>query len=242
MFKILVAEDEKKTRDALCTRLQVLLGENGVAESAEDGNDAVSKALRFQPQLILMDIEMPFKNGLEAAEIIKKQLPDTQVVFLTAYDRFDYAVDALRMGAKDYLLKPASEESLRRLLEEYFDLPDTSYAASADGQTPFADALAVWLRRHYAEDVTLESAAESMGMSSFYFSRQVKAACGQTFLERLIDYRVHRACRLLCQSALSVGEVGRAVGYPDSNYFAKVFKRVTGVTPSAYRAEGETAD
>ena len=74
-----------------------------------------------------------------------------------------------------------------------------------------------------------------MGMSPFYFSRQVKAATGQTFLEFFTAYRIEKAKRRLCSTEMSVSEVGRSVGYPDSNYFTKVFKRATGCTPSAYR-------
>ncbi len=75
-----------------------------------------------------------------------------------------------------------------------------------------------------------------MGMSPFYFSRQVKAATGKTFLEFLTDYRIQRAKQRLESTELPISEVGRAVGYPDSNYFGKVFKRAVGCTPSAYRA------
>ncbi len=73
-------------------------------------------------------------------------------------------------------------------------------------------------------------------MSPFYFSRQVKAATGKTFLEYITTYRIERAKQRLASTELSVSEVGRAVGYPDSNYFTKVFKRFVGCTPTAYRA------
>ena len=113
MIKILVAEDEPKSRNALVSRLRGVLGDTALIEAASDGNEAVDKAVRVQPELVFMDIEMPFKSGLEAAAVIKRQLPGTHVVFLTAYDRFDYAVGALRSGGEDYLLKPVSEADLR---------------------------------------------------------------------------------------------------------------------------------
>ena len=83
--------------------------------------------------------------------------------------------------------------------------------------------------------MSLEDAAAGMGMSPFYFSRQIKAATGRTFLEFITAYRMERAKQRLTSTELTVSEVGRAVGYPDPNYFTKVFKKYEGCTPSAYR-------
>ena len=235
MIKILVAEDEPKSRNALVSRLRGVLGDTALIEAASDGNEAVDKAVRVQPELVFMDIEMPYKNGLEAAAVVKSQMPETHVVFLTAYDRFDYAVGALRSGGEDYLLKPASEADLREMLQKFFDVAPQ---APKDA-TPFEAALRVWLHQHYTEDVALEAAAESMGMSPFYFSRQVKAATGQTFLELFTGYRIEKAKQRLLDTEMSVSEVGRSVGYPDSNYFTKVFKRAVGCTPTIYRSRGK---
>lgn len=231
MIKIMIAEDEQKTRNALASRLRGILGDSALIETAEDGNDAVQKALLIQPDLILMDIEMPFKTGIEATAIIKRQLPRTRVVFLTAYDRFEYAVGALRSGGDDYLLKPTPEADLRDLLHKFFEIKEATPTAIR----PFETSLQVWLRHHYAEDITLEDAAESMNMSPFYFSRQIKATTGKTFLEYLTAYRMEKAGKRLLSTELSVSDIGRAVGYPDSNYFTKVFKRTFGCTPTVYR-------
>ena len=235
MIKILVAEDEARSRAALASRLRSILGEAALIETAADGNEAVTKAVQVKPDLIFMDIEMPYKNGLEAAAVVTSQMPETHVVFLTAYDRFDYAVGALRSGGEDYLLKPASEADLREMLQKFFDVAPQ---APKDA-TPFEAALRVWLHQHYTEDVALEAAAESMGMSPFYFSRQVKAATGQTFLELFTGYRIEKAKQRLLDTEMSVSEVGRSVGYPDSNYFTKVFKRAVGCTPTIYRSRGK---
>lgn len=231
MIKILIAEDEPKSRAAMASRLRSLLGEGANIETAADGSEAVAKAQQVKPELIFMDIDMPRKNGLEAAAVVKSQLPRTHIVFLTAYDRFDYAVGALRAGGEEYLLKPASEADLRDTLRKFFvALPDAVQSAS-----PFENELRVWVQRHYTEDVALEDAAESMGMSPFYFSRQIKTATGRTFLDFLTDYRIEKAKHRLKYTEMSVNEVGRSVGYPDSNYFTKVFKRTAGCTPTAYR-------
>lgn len=73
MFKVLVAEDEPKSRGALISRLRGILGDAALIEAASDGNDAVDKALRVQPDVIFMDIEMPGKNGLKPARSLKSK-------------------------------------------------------------------------------------------------------------------------------------------------------------------------
>lgn len=232
MIKIFIAEDEVRSRNALVSRLRHILAEECLIETASDGNEAILKAVQVQPDLVFMDIEMPLKNGLEAAAVIRQQLPETQIVFLTAYNRFDYAVGALRAGGNDYLLKPVSDADLRELLQALFDIS----TEPVHDLSPFETSLHVWVCQHYAEDITLEDAAENMGMSTFYFSRQVKAMMGKTFWEFLTSYRIEKAKKRLLSTKLSVSDIGRSVGYPDSNYFTKVFKRATGSTPSAYRA------
>lgn len=231
MIKLLVAEDEEKSRAATVSRLRSIIGENALIEAAADGNEAVQTALKMRPDLIFMDIEMPRKTGLEAAEILHTQLPDTHIVFLTAYDRFDYAVGALRTGGKDYLLKPVSEATLRETLRKFF----TVEQEPEKDISPFETSLRVLIGQHYTEDLTLDAAAESMGMSSFYFSRQVKVTTGHTFLEYFTAYRIDKAKGLLQSTDMSVSDIGHSVGYAEPNYFLKVFKRVTGCTPSTYR-------
>ena len=233
-MNVLIVEDEPNGREALVSRFRHVLRQEGVVESAENGNMAIRKALDMKPDLIMMDIVMPVMNGLEAAAVIHEHLPDTSIVFLTAYDSFDYAVSALRAGSRDYLLKPVSEHDLRQLLERLFHL--VPKADQDKAKTPFVSAFEVWLMSHYTQNISLEDAAVSMGMSGAYFSRKVKAETGKTFLEHLTELRVTNAKKRLVTTSMSVSDIGHSVGYPDSNYFVKVFKRSTGLTPSEYRA------
>ena len=85
------------------------------------------------------------------------------------------------------------------------------------------------------QDVSLDQAAEAMGMSAFYFSRFFRTSYNQTVLEYLTAYRIDRAVELLQQTDIPVREIAVRVGYTDANYFTKVFKRHLGVTPTEYR-------
>lgn len=238
MIKVLIAEDEPLSLQNLTGHLRRLLGADALIEGAANGREAVDKARSIRPQLVLMDIEMPVMNGLDAAAIIHEALPETHIVFLTAFDRFDYAVGAMRAGGADYLLKPFDSAQITACLHKLGILTDKQEKNEEEHpENPFCAQFSVWLTRHYMQDVSLEEAAEAMGMSSFYFSRFFRTAYNRTFLEYLTAYRVERAEELLRQTDIPVREIAAKVGYTDANYFTKVFKRHCGSTPTEYRAK-----
>ncbi len=181
MIKILVAEDEPKSRQALASRLRGILGENALIEQAANGSEAVSKTAQIQPDLVFMDIEMPLKNGVEAAAVIKRQRPETHIVFLTAYDRFDYAVGALRSGGEEYLLKPISEADLRETLQKFFHVaPEKAHEAS-----PFEAELEVWVCQHYTEDAAHQRHRAGGGLPRFQLLHQGFQTSGRLHALRL---------------------------------------------------------
>lgn len=85
---------------------------------AADGKDAVQMARQHKPDIILMDIKMPNLDGLQAATLIRAEHSDVKIVMLTAYNEFSYIQKALKLGTRDYLLKPVRPTRLIELLEE----------------------------------------------------------------------------------------------------------------------------
>ena len=120
-YRLLIADDEKLERDAL--RYIVQAGSLSVGEiwDASNGREAVEIARRLRPDICFLDIKMPGMSGIDAARSIKAAVAGVRIVFLTAFDYFDYAREAIRIGVEDFLIKPASNESvlevLRRITE-----------------------------------------------------------------------------------------------------------------------------
>lgn len=112
----LIAEDEPILAATLAATLGRLWPELAIVASVGHGQAALERALALQPDVLFLDIKMPGKTGLEAAEELAEQWPGPkpfpQVVFVTAYD--DYAVQAFDNAAADYVLKPVSDERLAR--------------------------------------------------------------------------------------------------------------------------------
>lgn len=118
MSKILIVDDMPVIRSALGKILtQQNLGFSAIWE-ATNGEEAVQLAREYKPDIILMDIKMPGLTGLQATELIRRQNPTIKIIILTAYDEFAYVQKALKLGARDYLLKPVRPNKLIELLLE----------------------------------------------------------------------------------------------------------------------------
>jgi DNA-binding LytR/AlgR family response regulator len=118
-IRALIAEDEPILAAILAQSLQRLWPGLGIVGTAPNGLAAVEQALALRPDVLFLDIKMPGQTGLEAAEELAERWEDgrpfPEIVFVTAYD--DYALKAFEQAAADYVLKPVSDERLRRTVE-----------------------------------------------------------------------------------------------------------------------------
>ncbi len=110
MYKILIADDEGIVTDSLQFIIEKNFGSDCRTAVAKNGRQAIEVAESFQPDIAFLDIQMPGINGLKAMEEICSQNSRIKVLILTAYDNFDYAKEALRLGAVDYLMKPVNKK------------------------------------------------------------------------------------------------------------------------------------
>ncbi len=262
MIRLLIADDEKLEREALAEMVARRFEHEVVLELAENGRKAADTAVLWGADLILMDIEMPGMSGLDAARAVLAQRPGCRVIFVTAYSLFQYAHEAVHLGACDYLLKPVDpdelEASIRRAmrqveaerkLEELATakaLPepqDTGAAPAedaADEDSPAAMVMAQvrrYLEDNYMFDLSLDSVGEILHISPAYLSAQFKKYQKMNFLDCLTELRINAAKELLADPLRSTAEVASMVGYDDSSYFARAFKKRTGMTPTQYRRQ-----
>ncbi|WP_077613152.1 response regulator transcription factor [Clostridium sp. Marseille-P2415] len=117
MVKIFLAEDEKIVREGIKNGIAWEKYGFEFAGEAPDGELAYPLIIKSKPDILLTDIRMPFMDGLELAEMVKKELPDLHIMFFSGYDDFEYAKRAIKIGAADYLLKPVSSSQLLEALE-----------------------------------------------------------------------------------------------------------------------------
>lgn len=111
MHDILLVDDHKIMRDGIRAILKVS-GEFNVVAEAETGADAVTMARNYKPHLVLMDIHLPGLNGIEATVEILRYIPETRIVILSMYEDENSVVQAIRSGARAFVLKKASDTDL----------------------------------------------------------------------------------------------------------------------------------
>ncbi len=231
---------------------------------ARSGSEALNLILQLHPDICLLDIHMDDMNGLELASRLRETLDYyPRVVYLTAYDKFEYVQNAIRLGAADYILKPIDckellstlrhviadlqsqriDELERDKLKKHIKAVMPSAVADAapadrDRNTIIAKRVRVFIDQHHSEKLTLELVASQVNLSASYVGSIFKSAFGLSFRAYLRSVRIARAKELLQNPALNLSEIALEVGYDDLNYFSQAFLKETGVRPSEYRGGG----
>jgi YesN/AraC family two-component response regulator len=244
-FTFAVAEDEERMRDYLARKAGELDPRFECVGTAADGEEAVELVECRMPDLLFTDIKMPVLSGLELVERIRRTNPDLRIVIVSGYSEFEYARRAIELGVDEYILKPVDVDGLRKTLmrvrirlessagqvESEFGL-DSVRAGDAD----LVKAVALYLQENYRQPYSLERLAATFGCKPAYLLRLYRKATGSTPTQDMIRLRIEKAKRLLLgHSQLEVKQVAAAVGYEDPLYFSRLFKRETGLNPSAFK-------
>ena len=260
MYRILIADDEVIERKVLIKKLKGMFEGQLEIYEAENGREVLRIHREKAIQIMLLDIEMPGVTGLEAAEQIQKEDRNCCIIFLTAFDEFNYARRAIKVHALDYLLKPCDELELAFSVEaamKYTDdvnsghmsvYPLLEHTDPAEQESPenrpedgterngLRGKILAYIDRNYMKDLSVQNIAEDFCYSEAYFFKLFKQEFQQSFITNLTMYRIEHAKKQLAMPSVNIKDIGKSVGYPDSNYFAKVFRRVVGDSPSDYRA------
>lgn len=121
MYRLLIADDEALEREGIEWIVNRMMPDTFEIIHAENGRIAIQKAEQYHPHIVMMDVRMPGIQGLEALREIKARSPQVKMVLVTAYEQFEYAKEALSLGVKEYLVKPARREQIVSLLQRLLD-------------------------------------------------------------------------------------------------------------------------
>lgn len=249
MYKLMIVDDESKTRQTLYRH--VPWREMGITEieEAEDGSQALLKSETFSPDIVLTDVRMPRMNGIEFAKELRTARPYCKVIFLSAYTDVEYLKTAIRIHAFDYVEKPLDLEEIERVVKSAIaeceqeqpkrqakPKPDPASVDKMDGK-PVSSIVArtANLIREQAgnQNLTIGYIAGQLYLTPSYICLLFKNETGMTVNQYLTSVRMDMAKSLIPR--LKVHEVARQVGYADTKYFTKVFKKEVGETPSEYK-------
>jgi|Deesub1362B_J571_1020462.scaffolds.fasta_scaffold00872_7 YesN/AraC family two-component response regulator len=214
---------------------------------------AVHEALQYyNPQAVVLDGGGDAERGLRLLRELKLQRPEVPVVFVSEKSDAELVVEAFRLGARDFFKKPINVFQLKETLENLLrlrrmgrerrhpylprgdELPALLQRATSNLPAGLLKSIR-YMEEHLAEEITLEHLSSVADMSKHHFCRVFKRHLGISPLQFFIRMRVERAKELLKNRALSVSMVALEVGFNDISNFIKHFKKVTGITPSAFR-------
>lgn len=253
MYRVLVVDDEPIERLLLSKTLEKLVGDSCQIFEAQNGREAVEIFEEEKIQIAILDVEMPGINGLEAARMMREINDECVIIFITAFDDFSYAKQAISVHAIDYILKPYESKEVVYAIEEGKRLIDKYFAAAVEVEqkqkglvteenvgdirlSMARETIDAYIKAHYMEEISMHNLACVMNYSDAHFCKLFKQCFKVNFTTYLTEYRINIAKGMLEDPRLNIKDIGVAAGYIDSNYFARVFKRVVGCTPTEYRA------
>ncbi|MCR2803879.1 response regulator [Paenibacillus soyae] len=259
MWKVLLVEDETFVRESVKEIIRWEEMGFSLCGEASNGEEALEIIKREPPDLVLCDIVMPKMDGLQLLKETRRAGIGSKFVMLTCIGDFESMRQAMEFGASNYILKLSMSvkdlrETLGKISAELTAVkPAAAYSTASEAALrqqpklpdsgsaidrithPEVKKIIHYIERHYAEEITLASLARHVMMGENYVSALFKKKTGETLIHYLHRVRIEKAIDYLRSTDLPVNQIGHNVGFMNDNYFIKIFKRMTGTTPSQYR-------
>ncbi len=245
-LKVVVAEDEELILNHIIKNIRLVDLGFSVVGAAQNGKQALELIEDYSPDLLLTDIRMPVIDGLELLKNVALNYPYIKTIIISGYSEFEYAKKAIKYGVKDYLLKPLEIEELRAVLakikislEAETNFLQRKIANTEPGRhspEEIVESIAQFIKENYTQEVNLNLLAQNFNFNASYLSKLFKKYHDETPVRYLLTLRINEAKHLLrSRPELDIKTIGGLVGYPDQFYFSRIFKHITGKSPSEFR-------
>lgn len=235
----MIIDDEKSLRNLLKNAIK--WGELGleIAGEAASGIEAVNIIDEIRPDIVFVDIKMPFMDGIEFSKLAIKRYPNLKIIILTAFSDFEYARQCIGIGVCEYLLKPIVRTDIKETLLRIIKKLDSEQPKTEDNGVSIQgndtiQKIEAYICDHYTQaDLNLTSIAQTFGFNPSYLSRMFKTETGKNLIDYLTEQRMEQAIIYAKQGTLMY-MTAKMVGIPDPNYFGKCFKKYTDQTYSEF--------
>lgn len=266
LYSVVVIDDNRIAVEAIVRSTDWDLCGCQVAGSAYDGVAGLRLIEEVQPDIVVIDIQMPGFNGLEVIGKMREQKKNIQFIIISGYSQFEYARQALRYEVKDYLLKPVMKEEMEAALKHVADELNTlkrknkqeedlndplsgelkRIRKGMDGYSLVVSGALKRIEHDMDKNISLGDMAGEFLISPGHFSKCFKRETGVGFVSYVTMVKMEKARELLKDPQNRVGEVARMLGYSDYAYFFQVFKKQFGYAPREIKAgdkkEGKGGD
>ena len=245
MFRVILIDDEPLIVEGLKKVVRWEEYQCTVVATAEDAEKGAELIRTLQPDILFTDIRMPGVDGLTMLAGLRSEFPDLQVTVLTGFRDFAYAQEAIRLGVARFLLKPSRMDEIREALAcMTARLEKTHTEQSTEQEEPeerenagsfLVNRALDYLEEHYAEKLTLQEVADACYVSQWHLSKLLNRYTKKNFYDLLNNRRIRAAKELLADPSLRIGDIGEMIGYADPAHFARVFRKIAGMSANEYR-------
>ena len=248
-YRVMLIDDEDSARKLIRALVNWDELNMEVVGEAASGIEAINIIDDLKPDIVFVDISMPFMDGIEFTKMATDRYPNLIIIIMTAIDEFEYARKCVSMPVFEYMLKPMVRAEILKTLERAADRLKSERdfwedQKSGSGKDKEVEPDSIDLIKRYVEEnymdsgINLTQVACEFGFSPSYLSRKFKQDVGMNFVEYLTDIRMKRAIELAGKN-VKMFKTAAEVGIPDPNYFSRCFKKYTGKSYSDFVAQGE---
>lgn len=244
--KLLIVEDNDEIRRYLCDGLSDMFE----VMDAENGQIAVEYLESNEVDVVLSDVMMPVMDGVKLCTLLKNNIRTSHipVILLSAKIDEQFQLEAFKMGADDYIAKPFSMAMLtmkirnqlrnrQRLYDHYsrsIEIEPAKISVNALDEEFLTRAKEI-VEMHIGNiDFSTDDFSREMNMCRSNLHLKLKSITGESAIEFIRKVRFKRACELLEEGRLSVGEISTKVGFSSQSYFSSIFKKYLGCQPTEY--------
>jgi two-component system, response regulator YesN len=244
MYNLIIADDEYEIRNGLVNYFPwedvgfVVIGQ------ASNGREALELISCGNADVLLCDIHMPIMTGIEVIKELHQQNSPVMTAFLSGYQEFHYAQEAIKYGVKNYILKPTKFSELTDAFTHIKKELDLKYILPAqqpllpktiNGENdPIIYKIKDYVKTNFKE-ATLEAAAHLVYMNPHYVSKYFKQKTDENFSDFVFKVKMEEAAKLLKNMQYKTYEVSEMVGYSNAKNFTRAFRKYFGVSPKEYR-------
>lgn len=242
-IRVMLVDDERALRSLLKIAVHWEKWNIEIVGEAGSGSEAINNIDELMPDLLIVDIKMPYMDGIEFSRILAGRYPKMRIIILTAYADFSYAKECIEIeSVLGYALKPVNPVEIESYLEKFcrnmeFEEPDKPEEGSIRKNPDVIQKIDEYIENNYMNSyLNVGAVAEQFSYSANYLGTMYKKNTGKLLSDKIFIVRMEHAKELKRQG-MKMYLVSKEVGIDDPVYFSKCFRKYTGCNFSDYQEE-----
>lgn len=237
---ILIIDDNPEILESL----SLILKSEYRVFTASNGSAALSAIERNETSLVILDLQMPEMDGLELLRRIRQINENVAVLIMTGHSCHDWAKRCADLNVQGYFEKPYDIDALASRVRKLLATDDfkvlrtlwkDNYEEKLAALSHTVKKTLCYLQKNFQKEVNRDDLAALLRVCPDHLGRQFQKECGVHITEYVNMLRIDRSKECLRSSDDKINDIASSLGYPNTSYFCKLFKKYTGHTPQEFR-------